>query len=635
MKGVFFGLGLQYDDGDSPAIALNRNGRVLEVHKNELGLTLYYRTGTTSQMNVRWDAKAKEYTGGVEPSVALNASNRLVEVHKNEAGVTLYCRQGRLDGETIHWDGDKWDDYTSGLSPSVALNDAGKVVEVHRSEKTTRLYWRVGRLGVSNVDWLNDDNYDNGDTPQVAINNTDQVVEVHRSELGATDLWYHVGKITSDNKIDFGESRFFANGADPSVALTDAGDVIVSWKEGTELMQRFGQINMSDFSINWIGDKQPYDSGNTPSVAAAGRMAITAHEGAAFQTLWYSTSLITDRAIWMTERRSQLGPRTIPQLVLPASHDSGMYLGDIISSLGKTQSLSIFDQLEYGIRYFDLRPEWTNGKFVIHHGVINGPDLSVVLDDIRRYCQFGHKELILIDWSHFKNFDAEVYKTFTDQLNAKIGTWQFKGPLQPGQRLADIPLSQFTPSGPCILSAIDEDWAIDDPKAGFWVFRNSAADNSDDGQLVVFDQYSDTAFYDTMRDDQLEKFENYDGKQQNFPNLPCDMFLLSWTLTSPVGAGVWPLSTEANRHLGHVIDDPEVHIPNSHGKIMNALYVDYVEFARVTDVGILQNEVQSATVTAGATDAKLSIRAESGRDTGFEIVTPPAAKEPPKEITGT
>jgi hypothetical protein len=300
-----------------------------------------------------------------------------------------------------------------------------------------------------------------------------------------------------------------------------------------------------------------------------------------------------------------------------------MYLGDIISSLGKTQALSIFEQLEYGIRYFDLRPEWTNGKFVIHHGVINGPDLSVVLDDIRRYCQFGHKELIVIDWSHFKNFDSAVYTTFTDQLNAKIGTWQYKGPLQPGQRLADIPFSQFTSTGPCIISAIDENWAIQQPKSGFWVFRNSAAADSDKGDLVVFDQFSDTAFYDTMRDDQLGKFRDYTGRQENFPDLPCDMFLFSFTLTSPVGAGVWPLSTEANRHLGRVID--ETAIPNGHGKIMNALYVDYVEFARVTDVGIVQNEVQSATAAAGT--AKLTIRG------GAEPETAPAPRQLPKEAT--
>ena len=30
-------------------------------------------------------------------------------------------------------------------------------------------------------------------------------------------------------------------------------------------------------------------------------------------------------------------------------------------------------------------------------------------------------------------------------------------------------------------------------------------------------------------------------------------------------------------------------VPNRHGKIVNMLYVDYVEFARVADVGLFQN----------------------------------------------
>jgi len=45
----------------------------------------------------------------------------------------------------------------------------------------------------------------------------------------------------------------------------------------------------------------------------------------------------------------------LKQLALPASHDSGMYLGGL-ATLGKTQDLSIYGQLADGIRYFDLRP---------------------------------------------------------------------------------------------------------------------------------------------------------------------------------------------------------------------------------------------------------------------------------------
>ena len=34
-----------------------------------------------------------------------------------------------------------------------------------------------------------------------------------------------------------------------------------------------------------------------------------------------------------------------------------------------------------------------------------------------------------------------------------------------------------------------------------------------------------------MKADQLDKFARYDGKCRQRPDLPCDLFLLSWTLT--------------------------------------------------------------------------------------------------------
>lgn len=625
MREAFFGLGLQYDSGDGPCIAINRGGRVLDVHKNEAGFTLYYRAGSTQQMTVNWAAKAESYTTGSEPAVAMNNNNRVVEVHKNEAGWTLYSSIGTLNGDKISWNHSP-QDYTSGLTPSVALNDAGKVVEVHRSEKTTRLYYRFGKLGSSNVEWKWDDNYDNGAYPKVAINNQDDVVEVHESE-GFSTVYYHVGKIDEANKkITFGSSHKFADGNRPSVALTDAGDVIVTWSSGVSLMQRVGRINRSSKTIDWTTDAKNYDDGSKPSVAATDGMAIEAHEGEILKTLWYSTSMIADRAVWMTERRAQLGPLNMSQLVLPSSHDSAMYTYGI-SALGKTQYMSIFQQLEYGIRYFDMRPQSLFGNIIIHHGPIPGPALSDVLAQIRQYCQFGHKELIVIDWSHFSNWDASVYRTFVTQVNNAIGQWLWKTPLQPGQRLADIPLSTLTANGPCVISAVAEQWAVDNPQPGFWVFRDWDADDSNLGQLVVFDKYSKTTNYNEMRDNQIEKFETFTGTQKNFPGLPVDLFLLSWTLT-PI-TGVWFESKEANRNLGNEI--VKIPNPNAYGRIMNCLYVDYVEYARVTDVGIKQNEYLSARIAASP---KLGIRKEAeGGAAAADAAVVPEPDAPAKRPT--
>jgi len=85
---------------------------------------------------------------------------------------------------------------------------------------------------------------------------------------------------------------------------------------------------------------------------------------------------------------------------------------------------------------------------------------------------------------------------------------------------------------------------------------------------------------------------------------PCDLFLLSWTLT-PQATAIPPwipptplqLSRRANPTLGAAIrfadppaePPPPPRIPNTHKRIINSLYVDYVQGARVTDVALFQN----------------------------------------------
>ncbi|HYI10489.1 MAG TPA: hypothetical protein VEK57_15620 [Thermoanaerobaculia bacterium] len=160
-------------------------------------------------------------------------------------------------------------------------------------------------------------------------------------------------------------------------------------------------------------------------------------------------------------------------------------------------------------------------------------------------------------------------------------------------RLADQTLGHYIGGGQTsILICINDDYAIRFPRNGFWVFRNSAAGNASEGDLRVFDQYAKDMLYDAMREDQIAKYESYDGYCHPVDDLAqtgtvCDLFLLSWTCTSIVGAGVWQISKDPNRHLGQTIVD--LNIPNDHGQIPNVLYVDYCEFARVTDVALSAN----------------------------------------------
>ncbi|KZN47350.1 hypothetical protein [Pseudoalteromonas luteoviolacea] len=579
MNDVFFGLAEQYDTGSIPNVAINASGQVLEVHKNEEGFKLYYRFGNLNKATVNWEA-SHHYDDGNTPAVAMNNRGVAVEVHKNQAGSSLYYHVGDVSSNGVSWHSSN--KYDSGIEPNVAVNDDGIVVEVHKTQSpfSNGLYYHVGQVNGSKVDWHSSHEYDSGSVPQVALNNNGYVVEVHQSQ-SKSKVWYHVGRVNG-SKIDFGSSHEFGSGTAPSVALTDDEIVIAVWSQGGTLYQRKGQI--SGTQIDWQSDAVEFDDGQRPSVGIANNTAVQVHPSETIlYGLWYSTSILTNRASWIQDRLGELGNKTISELALPASHDSGMYKGGL-AVFGKTQDLSIKGQLEAGVRYFDLRPKWTGSKFVIYHGPITGPDLSEVLSDIRSYCEQGHKELAILKFSHFDGINSDNYPVFRQQVEDAIGSWMVKTKPE-GKRLAEGTLNEYVNDGTAMMVAIGNDLSINQPQQGFWVYKDWDSSSVAKADLTVFDEYSDTISFSTMKQDQFKKFEEFTGQCKKDPSVPCDLFLLSWTLTPPTA--VWPVSKEANRALGSAM--VELPAKNQYGKIVNLLYVDYVEYARATDVAIAQN----------------------------------------------
>jgi hypothetical protein len=594
MKSCFFGLGVEFDDGDYPGVAINEGGTIVEVHKNEGGWKLYGRLGQVEQATVTWYDTGEDrdnYTDGSEPACAINNHGVIVEVHKREVGDVLFSTYGRVDGTSIDWADDSEEYDGDGKVPGVALNDNGRVLSVFQ-KNDDELRYRVGQVDTANeeIDWEDPHGFATGVRPRVAMNNSNYAIAVWNNESSST-MKYCVGAVGSD-EITWGVVYDLPQtGYTPSVALTNDNFVVVVYKPlAVNLNQLTGRLDTGSKTIAWDlgGAALYYDDGKNPSVAAAGSMAITLHQGESLSRLWFATSIITDRANWMRDRLGSLGSRQLKDLILPASHDSGMYTAGL-SIVAKTQELSILGQLENGIRYFDLRPKYDAGddRFDIHHGGVEGPTLAAVLADIREFAA-SHSELIIIDFSHFEDFGSNsvstVYDRFTSQISDALGLWMFMN--KPADvRLSQLTLRDYALGSSRILVCIDDDFAIKYPKAGFWLFRNSLAANVAEGALRVFDQYASDMNYDDMRDDQLRKYENYAGYAN--PVIECDLFLLSWTCTSIVGAGVWQISKDPNRHLGRIMAD--LNIPNDHGQIPNLLYVDYCEFARVTDVALFAN----------------------------------------------
>jgi hypothetical protein len=287
---------------------------------------------------------------------------------------------------------------------------------------------------------------------------------------------------------------------------------------------------------------------------------------------------------WMQDHLDSLGDRPLKRLVLPASHDSAMYQSGFPESLARTQDLTIYGQLSYGIRYFDLRPQWDDGKLFLHHGPVRGPRLAEVLDDVRQFASEGHRELVILKFSHYQAFHGEAYLSMAKQIKASLDPWLYTS-LPRGRRLADITLAEYVERGCAVLVLCDGNEPRDHRREGIWVYRDWDSRDPEQGDLRVYDQYSNTMSYSSMKTDQFDKFHRYDGKCKYRREVPCDLFLLSWTLTPPTN--VRGFSAEANRNLEAAIK--ELEIPNRSGCVANLLYTDYVDSARVTDVAIELN----------------------------------------------
>jgi hypothetical protein len=618
MKNVFFGLGLPYGFGVRPSIAMSDDGRIIEVHQRAVEgsevhdeADLAYRVGVRQQMLVDWAEEEIYYGKGYTPSIAFDG-HFVVEVHRAEQGDTLSWRLGSWnDGDDVSDDDDdrkgkeiaesedEGDDdnvrvridlsqptkFAHGKYPNVALSGRN-VVAVHESSSIPVIWYNLGRIEDDSILWLGNNALGEGIRPSVAINGHGEVVIVYGSPSNS-NLYYRLGLI-GDADIFWGQAIALGAGADASVAFTDDGHVIVVHQasQSKELMQRFGKIR--DKSIDWAGDAVHFDEGLHPCVACANGMAVQAHESEYTMKLWASSSRITNRARWMQHHMRYLADKTLSQLTTGASHDAGMYVRGALATFGKTQNLNLYRQLSNGIRYFDLRPKWAGGTLYVHHGGVSGPALSEIIDDVQRFMREGHRELIVLKFSHYDKFDDDAYVTLVMLLQEKLGDWLYRTPLV-NRRLADIPLREFLRDSGVILAVCDEDYPVAIPAAGIWVYRDYNSASVQLGDLRVYDKYSASMDYQVMRDGQLEQFRRYDGRCAS-PNtgLPCDQFLLSWTLTPPTG--VWHVSKKANRHLGAVM--AEIPTQNLHGRSINYLYVDYVEYSRATDVAMFMNGIE-------------------------------------------
>lgn len=221
-----------------------------------------------------------------------------------------------------------------------------------------------------------------------------------------------------------------------------------------------------------------------------------------------------DTANWMKKNINWLGALSIHQLSLGGSHHSGMNQITGGTPQAKSckviyQDLTVINQLEKGVRYLDLRPVLSEGKFTTGSYFkeqnnkwqgANGQSIISILEDINNFTK-EHNELIIITLSNTLNRDVEEHRPFNqndwDELFDLLNTTENMFHTSEKTQLEMITLGEITKKGTragVFYIVYDEGTGVelgDYAGKGFFYPRNiiifRSATKTDD-PLVMIDQ---------------------------------------------------------------------------------------------------------------------------------------------------
>tara|TARA_B100000700_G_scaffold224767_1_gene247891 strand:- start:4332 stop:5354 length:1023 start_codon:yes stop_codon:yes gene_type:complete len=123
-----------------------------------------------------------------------------------------------------------------------------------------------------------------------------------------------------------------------------------------------------------------------------------------------------DGSNWMAQVNDKI---SLGQITMPGTHNSGALL-EPITGTAACQTLSIQEQLEAGVRFFDLRCRHENDVFTIYHGpVFQKQTLDDVLNEMKRFLEQNTKEVLLVSLKQ-ENSPRNISRTFEDTVRSYV-----------------------------------------------------------------------------------------------------------------------------------------------------------------------------------------------------------------------
>lgn len=238
-------------------------------------------------------------------------------------------------------------------------------------------------------------------------------------------------------------------------------------------------------------------------------------------------------SLWMEKYSALLRKLTLTEMTLPGTHNSGSYrpVSQVGSVWVKCQSLSLAQQLQYGIRVLDLRiGQKSPGNYIICHDIWHTSySLAQALSEVTDFINKSNKEIVILDFHRFVKLGSKRYDY--NQLKQQISSALVEYSVPPscaGETLGAI-WSQGNPKQRIVVA-----WNTDNPDTYMWPGVK---------QQWYKDAESPSALYQCIKNDTLSP-----------PPAPCMWaecsFVKSSLLHSPISNAVRIDPTITNWYFG-------------------------------------------------------------------------------------
>lgn len=303
--------------------------------------------------------------------------------------------------------------------------------------------------------------------------------------------------------------------------------------------------------------------------SATDRLQLYQTSGGYTNAFYVQTRAVPDNTGWMGGLLARHPNILINGLTMPGSHDAGMYTIGSSTAFASdswvlTQSLSIFDQLKAGSRYFDFRVYEKSGTLYLAHYSGDsafaqggfGPTLEQVMLQIQQFMALpgAASEAVFLKFSHTYSSGAGALSSIVNKVQNGLGAYLYKSSdanlvlqKQPLANLKghvvatfDTEFAAYWNNATGVFKYID----IPNPPTTTVNGHTTPVVSPTATGLQVFDHYADSDEYTTMVDDQTGLLGSYGGYGKDY------LFLMSWTLTGKTGLlDVQVLSTLCNPWL--------------------------------------------------------------------------------------